>query len=235
MKAFICLTASVLMMTAPALAFRDGRGAACTSRSDCSSSTDECLPYIDGNRYCVALDVQCAWPGIVGVRAGTRISHETGDYVCAASREWTRSQVVPNPGNRTVASADSVEPSPHRSAEDTVHCTECPHSGAMQPKVTPVEPGVSRGSSIPAVIIRATADAWIRVYDRSGSVILSQILRRGQSWPVPRKLNLLLTTGNAGGTQLVVGHAVIPSLGAANQVRRDIRLDPNVLIANHGG
>lgn len=237
MKSFVCLTVSVIVMSTPAMAFRDGRGAACVSRGDCSSSTDECRPYIDGNHYCVARDEHCAWPGIVGVRVGTRTSLGAEDYVCTESREWMGTSVMLGRAGPAITTATTGKPTPHqaRSSENTGHCSDCQQPGATQPITKPDERSVSRAISIPEVVIRATADAWIRVYDRYGSVVLSQVLKRGQSWSVPRNPNLLLTTGNAGGTQLVVGSAIIPSLGAANQVRRDIRLDPHLLMANQGG
>jgi cytoskeleton protein RodZ len=46
---------------------------------------------------------------------------------------------------------------------------------------------------------------------------------------VPAKPNLLLTTGNAGGTDLVVDGASSPSLGGNGVVRRDLPLDPDLI------
>jgi cytoskeleton protein RodZ len=46
---------------------------------------------------------------------------------------------------------------------------------------------------------------------------------------VPPKSNLLLTTGNAGGTDLLVDGAAVPSLGGSGIVRRDVPLGPALL------
>lgn len=79
------------------------------------------------------------------------------------------------------------------------------------------------------IVLRARADAWLQVRDRAGPVLLNRILRAGETWPVPAKPNLLLTTGNAGGTELLVDGVVAPALGGAGAVRRDVPLDPDAI------
>ncbi|MDR3533645.1 MAG: DUF4115 domain-containing protein [Rhodopila sp.] len=76
------------------------------------------------------------------------------------------------------------------------------------------------------IVLRATADAWVQVKDRTGSLLLNRILKAGDTWPVPARQDLLLTTGNAGGTDVLVDGAPTPSLGAPGAVRRDMLLDP---------
>lgn len=77
----------------------------------------------------------------------------------------------------------------------------------------------------PRVVLRIKADAYIQVRERQGAVLLNRVMRNGETWPVPRGAPLLLTTGNAGGTELVVEGIASPALGAAGVVRRDIPLD----------
>jgi cytoskeleton protein RodZ len=79
------------------------------------------------------------------------------------------------------------------------------------------------------IVLRASADAWVQVRDRSGTILLNRILHAGDTWGVPPKSNLLMTTGNAGGTDLLVDGVVAPSLGANGAVRRDVPLDPDLL------
>lgn len=79
------------------------------------------------------------------------------------------------------------------------------------------------------IVLRASADAWVQVRDRSGTILLNRILHAGDAWEVPPKPNLLLTTGNAGGTDLMVDGTLTPSLGGNGAVRRDIPLDPDLL------
>jgi cytoskeleton protein RodZ len=86
-----------------------------------------------------------------------------------------------------------------------------------------VQPDQSR------ILLRASADAWVQVRDRSGNVLLTRLLHAGDSWEVPAKPNLLLTTGNAGGTDIVVDGVSTPSLGGSGVVRRDLPLDPDLI------
>jgi cytoskeleton protein RodZ len=77
------------------------------------------------------------------------------------------------------------------------------------------------------IVLRAKSDAWMQVRDRAGQVLLNRVLHPGDTWPVPVRANLLLTTGNAGGTELLVDGVVTASLGGQGAVRRDLPLDPD--------
>jgi cytoskeleton protein RodZ len=90
----------------------------------------------------------------------------------------------------------------------------------------PVVPVAADGGRI---VLRATQDAWVQVRDRTGPVLLNRVLRVGETWPVPNKGSLLLTTGNAGGTELLVDGTATPSLGGDGAVRRDLPLDPDAI------
>jgi cytoskeleton protein RodZ len=105
--------------------------------------------------------------------------------------------------------------------------------GAVAPALPVVAPppGIAQGA-LPEgtrIVLRARAEAWIQVRDRQGQVLLNRVLRQGETWPVPPKLSLLLTTGNAGGTELVVDGAATASLGADGAVRRDLALDADAI------
>jgi len=76
-------------------------------------------------------------------------------------------------------------------------------------------------------VLRAKADAWMQVRDRQGTVLLNRVLRAGETWPAPPKMALLLTTGNAGGTEILVDGKATAVLGADGVVRRDLLLDPD--------
>jgi cytoskeleton protein RodZ len=103
------------------------------------------------------------------------------------------------------------------------------------PEPLPVVPAVSAvepAAPVPdqsRIVLHATADAWIQVKDRGGALLLNRILKAGEVWSVPRQDNLLLTTGNAGGTELLVDGATAPSLGASGMVRHDLPLDPDLI------
>jgi cytoskeleton protein RodZ len=74
--------------------------------------------------------------------------------------------------------------------------------------------------------VRATQEAWIQVKDRvSGSVVTDRVLQRGEVWQVPNRSGLILTVGNAGGTQVLLDGQPSPSLGTEGAVRRGLPLE----------
>jgi cytoskeleton protein RodZ len=81
----------------------------------------------------------------------------------------------------------------------------------------------------PRIVVQATADAWLQVRDRNGGVLLNKTLHSGETWPVPSRPNLVLTTGNAGGTELLVDGVVTPVPGGSGAVRRDLPLDVDLI------
>lgn len=83
----------------------------------------------------------------------------------------------------------------------------------------------------PRIVLSANADAWLLVHDKSGQVLLNRVLHPGETWPVPQTADLTLTTGNAGGTDILVDGVAMPPLGGPGAVRREIPLDPDLLKA----
>jgi cytoskeleton protein RodZ len=81
------------------------------------------------------------------------------------------------------------------------------------------------------VVLRARGDSWTQVRDKQGTILLNRVMKAGDSWPVPAKPSLLLTTGNAGALDIVLDGTALPSLGANGVVRRDLPLDPDLLKA----
>lgn len=93
----------------------------------------------------------------------------------------------------------------------------------------PAQPAPPTTADQPRVMLRATADAWLQVKDKAGAILLNKVLKPGESWPVPAKPGLTFTTGNAGGTEVVLDGTVVPGLGGQGAVRRDLPLDPDLL------
>lgn len=82
------------------------------------------------------------------------------------------------------------------------------------------------------VVLKATGDdCWIQVREVDGSLLMSRLLRKGDSFRVPNRAGLNLMVGNAGSLEVSVDGRKAPALGSAGQVRRDIRLDPDKLAA----
>jgi cytoskeleton protein RodZ len=81
------------------------------------------------------------------------------------------------------------------------------------------------------VILLAETDSWVEVRDAGGRLVLSRVLRQGDSFRVPDQEGLVMMTGNAGGLQITVDGQALPKLGEQGQVRRDIALAPDQLLS----
>ena len=81
------------------------------------------------------------------------------------------------------------------------------------------------------VVLRFTGDTWVQVRERGGQALLTRVMKAGETFAVPTRANLVLTTGNAGRVEIVVDGAVVPSIGGPGSVRKDVPLDPELLRA----
>jgi cytoskeleton protein RodZ len=61
--------------------------------------------------------------------------------------------------------------------------------------------------------------------------LVTRILGQGSSYVVPPQKGLRLTTGNAGGLEILVDGVSVPPLGPFGAVRRDVALDAERLKA----
>ena len=85
------------------------------------------------------------------------------------------------------------------------------------------------------VVLHAKSGGWVQVRERQGQVLLNRVLRAGETWPVPLKPQLLLTTSNAGAMELLVDGVAAPALGPVGAMRRDVPLDADRVKAGKAG
>jgi cytoskeleton protein RodZ len=131
---------------------------------------------------------------------------------------------TPGPGPGPAPAPAAITPPPATAA-------------APQPAPPPpvVAPPVTAAAAPPApagtrIVLKATADAWVTVKPPGGPAVFNKLMHAGDIWPVPATpAGLLLTTGNAGGTELDVDGKDIPNLGGNGAVRRDLKLDADAL------
>ncbi|MDH3239603.1 MAG: DUF4115 domain-containing protein [Alphaproteobacteria bacterium] len=83
--------------------------------------------------------------------------------------------------------------------------------------------------AVPRVVLQAKADSWVELRTGSGELVISRVLTKGTTYSVPPRPGMTLTTGNAGGLEILVDGVALPPLGPAGAVRRDISLDPDGL------
>ena len=104
------------------------------------------------------------------------------------------------------------------------------------PVPTPVPVAIAPPAPVqpPAVVstrlvLHAKSGGWVQVRERQGQVLLNRVLRAGETWPVPMKPQLLLTTSNAAAIELLVDGVAAPPLGSG--FKKDVSLDPDIVKA----
>jgi cytoskeletal protein RodZ len=95
-------------------------------------------------------------------------------------------------------------------------------------EVTPPAPPAPAAGRI---LVRALADSWVQVRDSQGNLLMTRVLKPGDTYEVPDTTGLRLVTGNAGGLEIVVDGEVVPSLGRVGDVVRNVALDAERLKA----
>lgn len=76
------------------------------------------------------------------------------------------------------------------------------------------------------IVVRAKLDSWIQVRDSiARRLLVTRLLRAGDSYRVPNRPGLTLLTGNAGALEILVDGKPVPSIGGIGTVRRDVALD----------
>lgn len=102
---------------------------------------------------------------------------------------------------------------------------------AAAPAGAAPEPVAAAVWAAPRVVLRARADAWLEIRPEAGAPLYSGILRQGAEYPVPNRPGLALTTGDAGGIDVLVDGEAAPGLGPRGAVLRGLALDPDRLPA----
>ena len=88
-------------------------------------------------------------------------------------------------------------------------------------------PAEERGSRI---VVRARMASWIQIRDDAGNqLLMTRLMRAGDTFRVPDRPGLTLLTGNAGALEILVDGATMPPLGPIGAVRRDVTLDIEML------
>ena len=75
------------------------------------------------------------------------------------------------------------------------------------------------------VILRARAESWVQIQGAKNELLLTRMLRPGDSYHAPNRTDLVLMTGNAGAIEITVDGETLGTLGPIGQVRRNIKLN----------
>lgn len=98
-------------------------------------------------------------------------------------------------------------------------------------RATPVAKAISKPevkpetSAASRIVVRAKSNSWIQVRDDvDNQLLLTRLLRAGDTYPVPNRPGLMLLTGNAGALEIQVDGETVPGIGGG-AVRRAVALD----------
>ncbi|GAB6054254.1 hypothetical protein JCM17960_30740 [Magnetospira thiophila] len=125
------------------------------------------------------------------------------------------------PAPATVAAEES-EPTPPEAQSDIPSAPE-----ATQQAAQPVIGGEQEAARIQ---VKARVDSWIQVRENTTNrLVVTRLLRAGDTFHVPDEPGLRLVTGNAGGLEISVDGEVVPDIGPMGAVLRNVAMDPERL------
>ena len=79
------------------------------------------------------------------------------------------------------------------------------------------------------ITIRAPASRWVEIVRSDGTAVLKKLMKTGETYVVDTSIALYLSTGNAGGIELVNAGNDVITIGAIGEIVRDLPLANNRL------
>jgi hypothetical protein len=139
---------------------------------------------------------------------------------------------LPAPASGVVVPAQPLAAPPPAPAEIAAASLQTVPPVAAMSEGAPAAPAaVDPAKAHGGIVLRAKAESWVKVRDRSGQVLLQRVLHAGDTWSVPDQAGLLLSTGNAGGVELLIDGTAAPPLRGAGTIRDSVSLDPYLVLA----
>lgn len=168
-----------------------------------------------------------------------RAPTDTAPNNTTTETEATENQTVPDvpevslTGNAEQGDAEVADATPENSAAETTEegavSTETSVAAVTPPP--PPEPEVfGNEAEASPITIHAERDTWLHIVDGTGEAIFSRVLRAGSVYNVPKRDDLVMATGNAGGITIKLNGNELPKLGVLGAVRRDIILSEEGLL-----
>lgn len=148
----------------------------------------------------------------------------TGAEASAAPPQVQPVPVIPPAPAAAVAPEPAAEDQMPPEAELASTAEEATEDPAAE-EPAPAEADAKAGK----IVVRARLESWVQVTNPKKDVLFSRVLRAGETYTVPDEQGLLLTTGNAGGIEILVNGKKLKSFGTVGLVKRDIILDPRKL------
>ena len=68
------------------------------------------------------------------------------------------------------------------------------------------------------MVLKAIGNSWVEIEDVDGNVLMTRLMRPGETYVVPNINGLTFNTGNAGALSLSQGNVIVPKLGEVGEI-----------------
>ena len=68
------------------------------------------------------------------------------------------------------------------------------------------------------MVLKANGNSWVEIEDMEGNILMTRLMRPGETYVVPNLNGLTFNTGNAGALSLSRGDVIIPKLGEIGEI-----------------
>ena len=167
--------------------------------------------------------------------SGQTVSDQTDGAINLQADAALQSSQTPVTQTASLAESDPAAPtSSTGSAEDTPAVAD---ASAVLPKtITPAQDLDSESSlsgvayarqpdMATEITIRATGTSWVEIIRNNGEEVMTRLMRDGDIFTIDGRERLYLSTGNAGGIELVFSDGLTKSVGEKGEILRDLPLD----------
>ena len=153
----------------------------------------------------------------------------SGADTLAATTTPSTDEAIAQPEEEAVAVADAGAPAAAVAAED-IATSDVAASSADEasPPSTGVAYARQRAPEL-EITVRATSVSWIEIIRNDGEEVMAKLMREGEIYVVDSRDRLYLSTGNAGGVELVFHDGAVQSVGESGEILRDLPLDADRL------
>jgi len=127
-----------------------------------------------------------------------------------------------------VAAADTDVPAAAVTADDTASNESAASASEDSLASTGVAYARQRVPEL-EITVRATSVSWIEIIRNDGEEVMAKLMREGEVYVVDSRDRLYLSTGNAGGVELVFHDGAVQSVGESGEILRDLPLDADRL------
>lgn len=175
-------------------------------------------------------------PGGVNLADATQTdSDQTDSAINRQADVASQSPQTPVTQTASLAESDPAAPtSSTGSAEDTPAVADA--SAVLPNTITPAQDLDSESSlsgvayagqpdMATEITIRATGTSWVEIIRNNGEEVMTRLMRDGDIFTIDGRERLYLSTGNAGGIELVFSDGLTKSVGEKGEILRDLPLD----------